>query len=172
MGRETTDEEVQKVYDEFWRPIVEPNGVLDFGQVKRELFDFRMMMEEVPKVYDAVTGGRFSKPLTRAQVIIDAAEAHYQDWFAEDEPDGGMKLNKNRPLLVVEGKPIRHIGSIEIDDITSAFSRIYPIGSKMISYTTLKGFMGEVIASSDCISIKRRPSGRILVCVSKNLLAQ
>lgn len=88
------------------------------------------------------------------------------------KPVDGMKLNNKRPLLVVEGKPIRHRGSLEIDDITSAFSRIYPIGSKMVSYTTLKGFMGEVIASDDCISVKQRASGRLLVCVSSNLLAQ
>lgn len=81
------DAEVQKVYDEYWKRIVEPGGVLDFEQVKKELFDFHVMIQEVPKVYDAVTGGKFSKHLTRAEVIIDAAEAHYKDWYAEDEPD-------------------------------------------------------------------------------------
>lgn len=84
MGRETTDAEVQQVYDEFWKRIVEPDGELDIKQVKKELFDFRIMMQEVPKVYDAVTGGKFAKPLTEAQAVIDAAEAHYSDWYTEE----------------------------------------------------------------------------------------
>lgn len=46
MGRETTDAEVQQVYDEYWKRIVEPDGELDIEQVKKELFDFHWETEE------------------------------------------------------------------------------------------------------------------------------
>lgn len=87
MGHEATDVEVQQVYDEFWRRIVEPNGVLDFEQVKKELFDFRNVMQEVTKVYLHVTNNRFSKPLTSAEAVIDATEAHYKWWYSEGGED-------------------------------------------------------------------------------------
>lgn len=69
--------DVEKVYREFWQEIVAPNGKLDLEQVKKELFDFHKILEEVPKVYDNVTGGRLSKPNTPASVIVGEFEALY-----------------------------------------------------------------------------------------------
>jgi hypothetical protein len=87
MGRKTTDAEIQKVYDEFWRHIVEPNGVLDNEQVKKELYDFHNVIQEVTKVYLHVTNNQFSKPLTSAEAVIDATEAHYKWWYSEGGED-------------------------------------------------------------------------------------
>lgn len=58
-------------YEYFWKEIVEVNGVLNLDQVKRELFDFSFMINEVPKVYDHISGGHISKPLTHAHHLID-----------------------------------------------------------------------------------------------------
>lgn len=85
MGHKTTDAEVQKVYDEFWRRIVEPDGVLDFEQVKKELFDYHTVIGEVTKVYGHITSNQFTKPTTTAEAVIDATEEHYKWWFSEDE---------------------------------------------------------------------------------------
>lgn len=87
MGHKTTDAEVQKVYDEYWKRIVEPDGVLDFEQVKKELFDYHTVIGEVTKVYGHITSNQFTKPTTAAEAVIDAAEEHYKWWFSEDEPD-------------------------------------------------------------------------------------
>ena len=63
-----------KTYDEFWREVVErPDGTLNADQVKRELHDYRMLLRQVPEVYDSVTGGQVSKPDTLSHHVIDAA---------------------------------------------------------------------------------------------------
>ncbi|MED1863298.1 hypothetical protein P4V41_07500 [Fictibacillus nanhaiensis] len=61
----------EKVYQEFWKAIVEnEDGTLNVEQIKKELADYRVLLKEVPKVYDELAG--FSKPHTRASVIISA----------------------------------------------------------------------------------------------------
>jgi hypothetical protein len=79
------DKEVEQCYQEFWKDIIEkPDGTIDVEQVKKELYDFRVMMREVRKVYDDVTGGKFSKPNTAAEHIIDAVNERIEK-IVEDE---------------------------------------------------------------------------------------
>jgi hypothetical protein len=53
--------------DEFWRRVY-PDG-MDAQEILNELSDLQMMIENVSKVYDHVTGGKASKPNTDADVI-------------------------------------------------------------------------------------------------------
>jgi hypothetical protein len=76
--------EVDKVWKEFWRPLVTRNGKVSLEQVKRELFDYHAMLEDVPKVYDHITEGRISKPNTCASAVISVADELYQQNFEED----------------------------------------------------------------------------------------
>lgn len=68
------DPEVERVWEEFWRDIVTDHGEPNLDLIKRELFDYHTALHEVPKVYDAITHGRFTKPNTTAQVILDCVE--------------------------------------------------------------------------------------------------
>lgn len=73
------DEDVEnngykKEYEEFWKEIVERNGRLNKEQVKKELYDYSILLQEVPKVYYHLTGGRISKPNTLANEVISEAE--------------------------------------------------------------------------------------------------
>ena len=85
-----TEEDVNRVYDTFWKPILESNpdegqrvqrGVsdLDLKQMKKELYDFWVLIENVPKVYSAVTGGRVSKHMTCPSAVI----AEFEDYTSE-----------------------------------------------------------------------------------------
>ena len=70
-------------WDKFWKRICQnDNGSIDLDQIKKELFDFYTMIDNVPKVYDHITGGRISKPLTDPQVVIDEAEQSYRKHYA------------------------------------------------------------------------------------------
>jgi hypothetical protein len=69
-----TDPDVERVWREFWADIVAPGGQLDLEQVKRELYDFSHLLDNVPKVYMAVTGGMVSKPNTDASAVIGEFE--------------------------------------------------------------------------------------------------
>ena len=73
-GARVTEKEVQACWEEFWVLIVAPGGVLDVEQVKKELYDFRGLMDGAAKVYDHVTGGRISKVLTLPSVVIAVAD--------------------------------------------------------------------------------------------------
>lgn len=72
------DIENEKVYDEFWKPLLEKDGFLDMQQLKRELFDFYNVIKNVPKVYDHITGGKVSKILTDPKVVCDLADEYYK----------------------------------------------------------------------------------------------
>lgn len=78
--------DVESVYQEYWAPLVERDGVIDIEQVKKELFDFWRIMQRVPRVYCHITGGQVSKILTDADVVCALADDHY-DQRAEDELD-------------------------------------------------------------------------------------
>lgn len=78
-----TADEVEKLYRDYWAPIVEKGGALDIEQVKRELFDFYQMIERVPKVYTHVTGGLISKHLTDPDAVCGVADDHYEELTQE-----------------------------------------------------------------------------------------
>ena len=63
---------IETDYNELWRDIVETDGQLDPKKVKRELYDYSVVMREVSKVYDELTGGRISEPNTAAGFVIGA----------------------------------------------------------------------------------------------------
>lgn len=68
----------EDIYQEFWKDIVEDSkGNMNIEQVKKELADYRILLKEVPKVYSELAG--FSKPHTRASVIIDAVNERMID---------------------------------------------------------------------------------------------
>lgn len=69
----------QTIFKSFWAEIVcNPDGTLNMDAVQRELADYYFMLQEVPKVYDHVTGGAVSKPNTYAFEVNLVADEHYQ----------------------------------------------------------------------------------------------
>lgn len=75
--------DIEQVWQEFWKPIVEKDGVLDLEQVKKELFDFWQAMQSVPKVYCHVTRDAVSKILTDPDVVISIADDLVTRWCEE-----------------------------------------------------------------------------------------
>jgi len=71
--------EVEKVYEEFWKNIVENlDGTINLDQVKMELYDFKVVMDEVSQAYYELTNGEISKPNTAYQYVIDIVEEDRQ----------------------------------------------------------------------------------------------
>lgn len=70
VRKESIDEE----FKTFWVPIIfdEENGKLNLEQLKKELYDYSMLLENVPKVYCEVSGGKISKPNTDPNEVISA----------------------------------------------------------------------------------------------------
>jgi len=80
------EKDYKQDYEEFWKNIVEVNGVLDKDKVMRELSDYHFMLQEVPKVYCEVSGGRISKPNTYAFEVIGEFNEQFnrKDWYEDD----------------------------------------------------------------------------------------
>lgn len=71
------DNTPDSIYEQFWKPIVEKDGVVDMEQLKKELFDFHELMGNAAIVYDHVTGGAISKVNTVASVVTAMSDDHY-----------------------------------------------------------------------------------------------
>jgi hypothetical protein len=68
----------EKIID-FWKNIIYTNGKIDEEKAMKELSDYYFMLDQVPKVYMAVSGGELSKPNYYADTIIDFLEDRYFD---------------------------------------------------------------------------------------------
>ena len=73
----TADGDYNETYARFWAGIIDAPGVDREDKIRRELHDYTFLMEQVPSVYDAVSGGRISKPNTMAFEVIGQFEQHY-----------------------------------------------------------------------------------------------
>ena len=85
-------EDYQVVYENFWKEIVEDeNGIVNMDQVARELADFRVMIDNVPRIYEEISG--LSKPLTDPKYILAALEERYvrRDHILHDVMDMSEK---------------------------------------------------------------------------------
>jgi len=60
----------EEEYEDFWKELVEVNGVVDMDKVRRELHDYSRMMKECGEVFCHVTNSRISKPNTKAFEVI------------------------------------------------------------------------------------------------------
>lgn len=64
-------EEVEKVYQEFWKDIVEnEDGTLNVEQVKKELADYSMVMDNCSSAYEEMTCCEISKPNTYFSEVL------------------------------------------------------------------------------------------------------
>lgn len=70
---------MDKKVKDFWKDLIYTKGKLDEKKVMNELSDFYYIMEQVPKVYCAVTGGRLSKLMYPADTVIGIFEDLYYD---------------------------------------------------------------------------------------------
>ena len=81
---------VNSVYNDFWKPILFSDGMdgmIDVDQLKKELYDFWVLMDNVSKVYCHVTGNQISKPLTDVDVVISVVDEYYNEICLEHIED-------------------------------------------------------------------------------------
>jgi hypothetical protein len=82
-----SDEAVDALWRDFWKPIVAPSGEVDLNLVKLELFDFSQLMADASEVYMHVTGGMISKVTTLPSEVISVADDHVNklcdEWMAD-----------------------------------------------------------------------------------------
>lgn len=66
-------DKVEEVWQEFWKDIVcDESGNINLEQLKKELYDYSIVLDEVPRVYCEITGNLLSKPFYSAEVVLSA----------------------------------------------------------------------------------------------------
>lgn len=96
-----TDEQqkVEQEFERFWKNIIiNKDGTLNVSQIKKELYDYSVLLREVPKVYDALTGGKISKANTKAEAVIEVAREHMLEEIKESIAMQEIKINKKEIL--------------------------------------------------------------------------
>lgn len=97
------DEEVEKEYEEFWKDIVEDDGVLNKEQIKKELYDFSMVMVNCSKAYVEMTRGIISKPNTYfSEVLSIFQEKFWNIEYVKDDIKDMLKDCKDYDELKQE----------------------------------------------------------------------
>jgi len=120
---ELDESDYQQVYDEFWKHLVETDGVLDTEQVKKELCDYYNMIQEMMTLTYDLTDGLLSYPSYKAstilmehgaicdKVVAEAVEEevkHYKDRIKDLEEDN-VKLTEDvgrleRKVVILQGE--------------------------------------------------------------------
>lgn len=80
-------EEVEKVYQDFWKDIVEnEDGTLNVEQVKKELADYSMVMDNCSSAYEEMSGSLITKPNTYfSEVLKIFQEKFWNVDFVKDD---------------------------------------------------------------------------------------
>lgn len=76
---ETKEQRTERIYNDHWKKIIEKDGKVDLEAVKKELADFWFVLENAPRVYSAVTGGKITKIFYTSRTILKAAEEYLEE---------------------------------------------------------------------------------------------
>lgn len=91
----------EQVWKDFWFPLcTTPSGAVDMDQIKRELHDYALLINWVPKVYMHVTGGRVSYPTTWPSSVISVHDDHVTD-LVDAQAKELMQVNIAEHLPVI-----------------------------------------------------------------------
>lgn len=105
--------EVVERWDNFWAEMVtRRDGTVDVDQVKCELYDYWVCIDEVPKVYGEITGNAMSKPNYLASEVIGVHNERcpnvtyliedIREWLREYQPRPGQDWSEHVDALEEE----------------------------------------------------------------------
>lgn len=81
-------DEIEEKYRTFWKPLLErPDGSIDMGQVKKELFDFSNMITNTTRAFSELSGGMISKPLTDWDCVVSENNLYHERLMEEQMED-------------------------------------------------------------------------------------
>lgn len=92
--------EIEKLWQEFWLPIVTHNGKVELDLIKAELFDFHKVCTNLPSVLMVATRDRVSKINTDPDVVIDLIEKYLEDEYQRGYDDAVEEHGIPEPLSI------------------------------------------------------------------------
>jgi hypothetical protein len=136
-----------KDYEEFWKPILEKDGVLDMNQLKKELSDYHFAMKNVPKVYMHITNDLMSKINYDADTVIDQADQCESDRTSEaikDKLESLGYLNEGESIEEQKAMVRKSIFAFDLKDNTLLVIKL-PETATQEEYGTMEKVAGEVL---------------------------
>jgi hypothetical protein len=89
--------EALEEFEEVWKPLLcDGRGRLVRDRVIKKLYDYSFMLDQVPRVYMEVTGGRLSKPNHFASTIISEANDYQNEVWEETLADEKKRWEEER----------------------------------------------------------------------------
>lgn len=122
-----TAEAVERTWRDHWAPLLcDDAGAVDLEKVKRELYDYAQVLDQVPTVYTHITGGRISKPNTLAVIVTTEADdlAAREREEREQKNDEAQRLHRaiRRITVDVDGETPNGPTEEALDELGSALS--------------------------------------------------
>ena len=114
----------------FWTEIY-GHWPLTAEEAANELHDWWVALDEVPKVYDELTRGRFTKPNTMAQYVIDAVRADQEADAATQREDWVAGLDLANGAYMTAG------------DYADAMQKIWEIANAMAPHMPQEAANGD-----------------------------
>lgn len=93
------DSKWDEKFNNFWLPLISTGRQLDIEKIKNEFHDFDFVIEQLPKVYSYITGGRLSKHMYEAAVVISEHDEVCHEICEDDYKDLEDRLNKEIEIL-------------------------------------------------------------------------
>lgn len=146
VHHDETSEDYLKTWNEFWAAICMKDGAVDMDAVMRELHDFHYVMEEVPKVYCEITGGRLSKVNYPADTVLSVYREHVENLIQESKEDDTEPRAVEVPTVEV---------SIIMDRDGTAHSKI-TCGAGASFEEVLSGLIGARMEIEDQINNRNK----------------
>lgn len=77
-----------KEFEKWWHSIIyKEDGSVNIEQIKKELYDYNILLKNTSKVYFDITNGAISKPFTDPDVVIAIADDNYNEIALDDHSD-------------------------------------------------------------------------------------
>lgn len=86
-----SDSDIEReAFVEAWvtEELTTPDGSLDRSKIVNELFDYSILLDEVPLVYMDISDGKVSQVNTHTQVLVDMLHDRIEAARAEGYSDG------------------------------------------------------------------------------------
>ena len=86
-------QDVMNCWEEFWKPLcIDEKGIINLDVIKKELCDYKFLLEQVLIVYSYVTHGRLSKTGYMAETVNQVADEAYEELYKNVYKDDIMDI--------------------------------------------------------------------------------
>lgn len=77
----------EQTWDDWKNIVTNKDGTLNLEQIKKELYDYSILLKNVSLIFDHITGGHISKPFTDPKAVMQQTDEHYRKIYEDEDPE-------------------------------------------------------------------------------------